>query len=147
MLPEDTDSIVANTKLSEEFNMNSTHMLLVDSDMKSKDVNKMLSEMKNIDGISFALGMDTLVGSAIPQDVIPDSIKSMLKSDDWQLMLIGSEYKTISVAIQYLRGGYGSIDLGLMMSMLVLAIIPIVIFYMICQKWIIQGVIAGAVKG
>ena len=127
--------------------MNSTHMLLVDSDMKSKDVNKMLSEMKNIDGISFALGMDTLVGSAIPQDVIPDSIKSMLKSDNWQLMLIGSEYKTISVAIQYLRGGYGSIDLGLMMSMLVLAIIPIVIFYMICQKWIIQGVIAGAVKG
>ena len=96
MLPEDTDSIVANTKLSEEFNMNSTHMLLVDSDMKSKDVNKMLSEMKNIDGISFALGMDTLVGSAIPQDVIPDSIKSMLKSDDWQLMLIGSEYKTAS---------------------------------------------------
>ena len=70
MLPEDTDSIVANTKLSEEFNMNSTHMLLVDSDMKSKDVNKMLSEMKNIDGISFALGMDTLVGSAIPQDCL-----------------------------------------------------------------------------
>lgn len=62
-------------------------------------------------------------------------------------LVIGSEYKTISVAIQYLRGGYGSIDLGLMMYMLVLAIIPIVIFYMICQKWIIQGVIAGAVKG
>lgn len=62
-------------------------------------------------------------------------------------LVIGSEYKTISVAIQYLRGGYGSIDLGLMMAMLVLAIIPIVIFYMICQKWIIQGVIAGAVKG
>ena len=62
-------------------------------------------------------------------------------------LVIGSEYKTISVAIQYLRGGYGSIDLGLMMAMLVLAIIPIVIFYMVCQKWIIQGVIAGAVKG
>lgn len=61
-------------------------------------------------------------------------------------LVIGSEYKTISVAIQYLRGGYGSIDLGLMMAMLVLAIIPIVIFYMVCQKWIIQGVIAGAVK-
>ena len=49
-------------------------------------------------------------------------------------LVIGSEYKTISVAIQYLRGGYGSIDLGLMMAMLVLAIIPIVIFYMVCQK-------------
>ena len=62
-------------------------------------------------------------------------------------LVIGSEYKTISVAIQYLRGRYGSIDPGLMMAMLVLAIIPIVIFYMICQKWMIQGVIAGAVKG
>ena len=62
-------------------------------------------------------------------------------------LVIGSEYKTISVAIQYLRGGYGSIDLGLMMAMLVLAIILHVIFYMVCQKWIIQGVIAGAVKG
>ena len=62
-------------------------------------------------------------------------------------LVFGSENKTIFVAIQYLRGGYGAIDLGLMMAMLVLAIIPIVIFYMICQKWIIQGVIAGAVKG
>lgn len=96
MLPDDTDSVVANTKLSEEFDMNSTHMLLVDSDMKSKDINKMLGEIEEIDGVSFALGMDTLVGSAIPQDVIPDSIKSVLKSDDWQLMLIGSEYKTAS---------------------------------------------------
>lgn len=96
MLPEDTDSVVANTKLSEEFNMNSTHMLLVDSDMKSKDVNNMLDEMEDVDGISFALGMDTLVGSAIPQDIIPDSINSILKSDNWQLILIGSEYKTAS---------------------------------------------------
>lgn len=62
-------------------------------------------------------------------------------------LLIGSEYRTIPIAIQYLRGGYGSIDMGAMMAMLVLAIIPIVIFYFACQKYIIKGVIAGAVKG
>ena len=62
-------------------------------------------------------------------------------------LVIGTEYKTIPIAIQYLRGGYGSIDMGAMMAMLVLAIIPIVIFYLFCQKFIIEGVVAGAVKG
>lgn len=62
-------------------------------------------------------------------------------------LLIGSDYKTIPIAIQYLQGGYGSIDMGAMMAMLVLAVIPIIIFYAICQKYIIEGVVAGAVKG
>jgi raffinose/stachyose/melibiose transport system permease protein len=62
-------------------------------------------------------------------------------------LVIGFEYKTIPVAVQYLRGGYGSIDMGALMAMLVLAIIPIVIFYLVCQKHIIEGVTAGAVKG
>lgn len=62
-------------------------------------------------------------------------------------LIIGTEYKTIPIAIQYLKGGYGSIDMGAMMAMLVLAIIPIVIFYLACQKYIIEGVVAGAVKG
>ncbi len=62
-------------------------------------------------------------------------------------LLIGSEYKTIPIAIQYLKGGYGSIDMGAMMAMLVLAIVPIVVFYLTCQKYIIEGVVAGAVKG
>lgn len=62
-------------------------------------------------------------------------------------LVIGTDYKTIPIAIQYLRGGYGSIDMGAMMAMLVLAIIPIVIFYLFCQKYIIKGVVAGAVKG
>lgn len=62
-------------------------------------------------------------------------------------LLIGSEYKTIPIAIQYLRGGYGSIDMGAMMAMLVLAIVPIIIYYFTCQKYIIKGVVAGAVKG
>lgn len=62
-------------------------------------------------------------------------------------LLIGTEYRTIPIAIQYLKGGYGSIDMGAMMAMLVMAIIPIVIFYMFCQKFIIEGVVTGAVKG
>lgn len=62
-------------------------------------------------------------------------------------LVIGTNYKTIPIAIQYLRGGYGSIDMGAMMAMLVLAIIPIVVFYLFCQKYIIKGVVAGAVKG
>jgi len=62
-------------------------------------------------------------------------------------LLIGTNYRTIPIAVQYLLGGYGSIDMGAMMAMLVLAIVPIVIFYLLCQKYIIEGVVAGAVKG
>ena len=62
-------------------------------------------------------------------------------------LLIGSDYKTIPIAVQYLRGGYGSVDMGAMMAMLVLSIIPIVVFYLSCQKYIIKGIAAGAVKG
>ena len=63
------------------------------------------------------------------------------------LVLDITKFKTIPIAIQYLKGGYGSVDMGAMMAMLVLAIIPIVVFYMFCQKYIIEGVVAGAVKG
>lgn len=63
------------------------------------------------------------------------------------LVLDMKKYKTISIAVQYLRGGYGSIDMGAMMGVLVLAIIPIIIFYLACQKYIVEGVVAGAVKG
>ena len=62
-------------------------------------------------------------------------------------LVIGSDYKTIPVAIQYLKGGYGSVDMGAMMAVLILAIIPVVVFYLLGQKHIIKGVAAGAVKG
>ena len=63
------------------------------------------------------------------------------------LLVLGSDYQTIPIAVQYLRGGYGSVDMGAMMGMLVLAILPIIVFYLLCQKYIIKGVAAGAVKG
>lgn len=63
------------------------------------------------------------------------------------LILDKTKYKTIPIAIQYLKGGYGAVDMGAMMAMLVLAIIPIIIFYLVCQKYVIEGVVAGAVKG
>lgn len=62
-------------------------------------------------------------------------------------LTIGTEYRTIPVAIQYLRGGYGSVDMGAMMAMLFLAMLPVIIFYLACQKYIIKGVLVGAVKG
>lgn len=62
-------------------------------------------------------------------------------------LVIGTQYRTIPIAVQYLQGGYGSRDMGALMAMLVLAIVPIVVFYLTCQRHIIKGVIAGAVKG
>ena len=62
-------------------------------------------------------------------------------------LVMGKDYPTIPIAIQYLQGGYGSIDMGAMMAMLILAIIPIIVFYVACQKYIIRGVVTGAVKG
>ena len=62
-------------------------------------------------------------------------------------LVIGTEYRTLPIAIQYLKGGYGSIDMGAMMAMLVLAILPIVVFYLFCQRYIIEGGVAGAGKG
>ena len=63
------------------------------------------------------------------------------------LVLDQRKYKTVPMAVQYLKGGYGSVDMGAMMGTLVLAIVPIIIFYLFCQKYIIEGVVAGAVKG
>jgi len=84
-----------------------------------------------------------------PTAVTVSILNAMWIWNDYLLpyLVIGSEYKTIPVAVQYLQGGYGSRDMGALMAMLVLSIIPIVIFYLLCQKHIIKGVIAGAVKG
>lgn len=95
-LPDDLSSVVANTKLSEEYSMESTHMILADANMSSKDVVHMNNEMKKVDGVSLVMNLEEVIGPTIPQEVIPDSIKSILKSDKWQLMLVGSEYPVAS---------------------------------------------------
>ena len=92
-LPEHFDSVIANEKLTEEYGMNSTHMLLVDASMSAKDAVNMMNEMNKVQGVEFTLGYNTLVGPSIPDEFIPDSLKSTLKSENWQLMLIGSEYQ------------------------------------------------------
>ena len=98
-LPKTLESVIANSKLEEEYNMNSTHIVMVDSSMTAKDANKMISEMNDVDGVKFTLGFNSLVGTAIPEEVIPDSVKEVLKSDNWQIMLVGSEYEVASDAV------------------------------------------------
>ena len=95
-LPKDLNSVIANSKLDEEYHMATTHMLLVDADMKPKEVNSMLDEMGKVDGVSFSMSLDTLIGPSIPRELVPDSVTKILKSDKWQLMLVGSEYKVAS---------------------------------------------------
>ena len=95
-LPHDLNSAIANTKLSEEYNMASTHIVMCRSDMSSKEVSKMTAEMEKVDGVSFALGFDSLVGPMIPKEIIPESITNTLKSENWQMIIVGSDYKPAS---------------------------------------------------
>ena len=98
-LPEDMDYVIANTKLKDTFNVGSTHMLLVDASLEPKQVKQMTKELEQVDGVKYVLGMESVVGSLVPQDMIPDSIRSILESDNWELMLINSEYTTASDAV------------------------------------------------
>ena len=92
-LPKDLPSIIANEKLKEDYDMNTTHMILVDSSTESADVAKLLNKMEKVDGVKWALGLDSLIGPAIPQSMIPESVTGMLKNDKYQLVLVNSEYK------------------------------------------------------
>lgn len=95
-LPKDLPSIIANEKLKKDYDMNTTHMILVDSSVESADVAKMIDKMDDIDGVKWALGLDALIGPVIPQDMIPNSVTDMLKNDKYQLLLVNSEYKVAS---------------------------------------------------
>ncbi|WP_295151909.1 RND family transporter [uncultured Ruminococcus sp.] len=95
-LPEDLNSVMANAKLEEEFDISSTHIVMCRSDMPRKDVVKMMDEMGEVDGVSMTMAFDTLIGSSIPEEMIPESISSILKEGDWQMMLVGSDYKVAS---------------------------------------------------
>ena len=95
-LPEDLQSFMANEKLNEEFDMNSTHILLADSHMKAKDAEKMLERIDQVDGVKAAIGIDSIIGPSVPKDMIPQSIRDILEDDKYQMILISSEYKTAS---------------------------------------------------
>lgn len=95
-LPKDLASIVANNKLKDDFDMNATHMVLVDRNLQAKETRKMINEMEEVEGIKWVLGLDALIGPAIPENMLPTSIVNTLKSEDYQLMLVGSQYKVAS---------------------------------------------------
>ena len=95
-LPDSLESVQANTELAEVFNMNSTHMILVTNDQSDKDTRNMMSDIENIDGVKFCLGLDSIIGSGIPSNFIPSEVTEALKSDEWQLILVGSEYEVAS---------------------------------------------------
>lgn len=92
-LPKDLPSVIANTKLKEDYNMNTTHMILVDSSVAGSDVKKMLQEIEKVDGVKWVLGLDNLVGSGVPADMLPESVTGMLKNDKYQLLMVNSTYK------------------------------------------------------
>ena len=87
------------SKLAEDFDIASTHMLLVDANLPSHDVRNMKREMEDVDGVKYVLSLESVVGSRVPEEVLPDSVRSILKSDRWELMLINSEYKVASDAV------------------------------------------------
>ena len=93
-LPEDMAYVVANSKLQEDFGVGATHMILVSTDVSDTDVRAMIHEMENVEGIKYALGLESVVGPLVPEEMLPESVKEVLKSDDWELLLVNSEYKT-----------------------------------------------------
>lgn len=95
-MPQDLPSTQANQKLQDIFQMNSTHMLLLDRSVEPKQAEQMCNEMKEVDGVKSILGIDALLGSQIPRELVPENLKDMLENDNYELMLINSEYKVAS---------------------------------------------------
>lgn len=98
-LPEDMNYVIANEKLRDEFCIASTHMVLVDADLATKDVRSMIDEMEQVNGVKYVLGLESVLGARIPQEILPEDILSILKSDRWELLLINSEYAPASDAV------------------------------------------------
>ncbi len=95
-LPESLESITANNKLEEQYHMGATHMVLLDANTSTKDVVKMTKEMEKVDGVKAVLGLDSIVGSTIPKDMLPDPIREVFESGKYKMLLIMSEYKVAS---------------------------------------------------
>lgn len=95
-LPDSLESIAANDKLEEEFDMGATHMILVDSSLPAKEVSAMIDEIHEVDGVKIVLGLDGILGPAIPREMLPDSVTSILENENYKLLLAASEYKVAS---------------------------------------------------
>ncbi len=95
-LPEDMEYVIANNKLVDEFGIASTHMLLVDRTVPTPQIRKMIDEMEQVDGVKYILSMESIVGCRIPEEILPESVVDLMKSDRWELMLLNSEYKVAS---------------------------------------------------
>ncbi len=91
-LPDDMAYVIANTKLSEKFDIASTHMILTDSKTSPKAVRSMIDEMEEVDGVKYILGLESVVGPLVPEEILPESLTEILKNDKWELLLINSEY-------------------------------------------------------
>ena len=92
VMPPELKSVIANKKLEETFDMATTHLLLVDSDVSQKNVRDMMEEMQQVDGVKSVIGIDSLLGAGIPESIVPDDILSLVKGERYQLMLINSAY-------------------------------------------------------
>lgn len=116
-----------------------------------KGIPQELEESAMIDGASVPrIFFQIIVPIMRPAIISVSILQAMWVWNDFLLPFLTldlNKYKTISIAVQYLKGGYGSVEMGAMMGCLVMAIVPIIIFYLICQKYIIKGVMSGAVKG
>lgn len=95
-LPGNLHSVVANDKLDETFAMNSTHIILCDSSLEPKEVNEMMSKIDDVDGVKATLGLDSLVGPTVPREMIPSDIKEVVMDENYQMLMISSEYKVAS---------------------------------------------------
>lgn len=98
-LPKDMECVIANSELRDEFDIASTHMLLVDTDTPSADIRKMLKEIDEVDGVKYTLGLESVLGSKVPEEILPDSIKKLLSSDRYKLYLINSSHIVASDAV------------------------------------------------
>ena len=95
-LPKDLESIMANEKLQEEYHMGAAHMILMDKNVSGKEKHKMIKEMEQVDGVKEVLGLESIIGPSLPESMIPQDIKGILESDNYELMLITNEYQTAS---------------------------------------------------
>ena len=117
------DGIIANEKLDDTFQMNTIHMLMVNSDVPSKDIKAMAKQMEDVDGVNYVIGLNTIKGDAIPDSAIPDSLKKQTINDNWQLILISSKYKVasdeVNSQISELQSIAKSYDSGSMKKLLI----------------------------